>query len=288
MIIKKLTLTDRGFPEVLRHIPSPPQHLYVTGTPLSDLMKHPRVAIVGTRKISPYGHQVTAEFASELARQGVVVISGLALGLDAAAHKATLVEEGLGIAVLPGPLERIVPATNARLAQRILEHGGTLVSEYAEGDWPKRQYFIARNRLVAGLADAVLIPEAGEKSGALHTARFALEQGKNILAIPGSIYSPGSAGVNNLLKSSAASAVTTPEDVLAALNLRSRKLQPRELKGGTAHEQIILDLLVGGISDGRRLLEESALGVPHFNQALTMLEISGLIRPLGANHWSIV
>lgn len=288
MIIKKLTLTSPDFPEVLRHIPSPPRQLYVAGTPLKELLKRPSVAIVGTRKISPYGQQVTWDFARHLAEQGLVIISGLALGLDALAHKAALEHGGLAIAVLPCPLEKIVPMTNRRLAQRILDSGGALVSEYPEPEWPKRQYFIARNRIVSGLADAVLIPEAGEKSGAMHTARFALEQGRNILAVPGSINAVGSVGTNNLIKTSRAGAVTTPEDVLSALGLHEHTTKPKRIKGSNANEQILLDLMMRGITEGHLLLEESRLEVSKFNQALTMLEISGKIRPLGANHWSIV
>jgi DNA processing protein len=288
MIIKKLTLESPGYPERLREINSPPNPLFHTGAPLSELLKRPSVAIVGTRKISPYGQQVTREFAGHLAEQGLVIISGLALGLDALAHKATLECGGLAIAVLPCPLEKIVPATNRRLAGRILDNGGALVSEYPEGEWPKRQYFIARNRIVSGLADAVLIPEAGEKSGALHTARFGLEQGRNILAVPGNITSVGSIGTNNLIKNSKAGAVTAPVDVLNALDLQYHTTKAKHIKGRNANEQTVLDLMMRGITDGDRLLEESQLAVSQFNQVLTMLEISSKIRPLGANHWSIV
>jgi DNA processing protein len=288
MIIKKLTLTTPGYPERLRNIPSPPNPLYCTGALLGELLKRPAVAIVGTRKISPYGQQITWDFARELAEQGLVIISGLALGLDALAHKAALEYGGLCIAVLPGPLEKIVPATNRRLAERILAGGGALVSEYPEDEWPKRQYFIARNRIVSGLADAVLIPEAGEKSGAMHTARFALDQGRNVLAVPGSINAVGSVGTNNLIKTSRAGAVTAPVDVLNALGLREHATKPRHIKGRNAHEQALLDLIMRGVTDGHLLLEESQLEVSRFNQTLTMLEIDGLIRPLGANHWSIV
>ncbi len=288
MIIKKLTLTSRGYPDKLRTISRPPSVLYYAGVPLEELLKRPSVAVVGTRKISPYGRQVTTEFARELAQQGLVIVSGLALGLDAHAHKTALDHDGLTIAVLPCPLEKIVPVTNRRLAERIIDNGGALVSEYPEGEWPKRQYFIARNRIVSGLADAVLIPEAGEKSGALHTARFGLEQGRNILAVPGSINAVGSIGTNNLIKSSRAGAVTSPADILDALGLRHHSAKSAQIKGRNAHEQLILDLMMRGTTDGHRLLEESQLETSQFNLALTMLEISSKIRPLGANHWSIV
>ncbi|HEX5744320.1 MAG TPA: DNA-processing protein DprA, partial [Candidatus Saccharimonadales bacterium] len=226
MIIKKLTLKTPGYPERLRQIPSPPKQLYHAGAPLGDLLKRPAVAIVGTRKISPYGQQATMEFARDLARQGLVIISGLALGLDALAHKVALENGGLCIAVLPCPLEKIVPVTNRRLAEDILAGGGVLVSEYPAGEWPKPQNFIARNRLMSGLSDVVLIPEAGGKSGALYTANFAVEQGKHVLVVPGDIYAPGSQGVNKLLKQGQAGAATQASDVLSVLGLRQHNIRP--------------------------------------------------------------
>lgn len=276
------------YPERLRQIASPPKHLYHIGAPLKGLLDQPAVAIVGTRKISPYGRQTTMEFTRELARHGLVIVSGLALGLDALAHKVALENDGACIAVLPCPLEKIVPATNRRLAESILKNGGALVSEYPEGEWPKPQNFIARNRLVSGLADVVLIPEAGAKSGALYTANFAVEQGKHVLVVPGSIYAPGSEGVNNLLRQGQAGAATSSADILSVLGLRQHKARSDKVKGSNASEQAVLDLMLSGISEGHVLLEESGLDVSLFNQTLAMLELGGLIRPLGADNWAII
>ncbi len=285
MIIKKLTLTMPDFPEVLQHIPSPPKQIYVTGVPLDELIRRPRVAIVGTRKITPYGRQVTERLAKELAERGVVVVSGLALGVDAAAHHAALKAGGRAIAVLPSPIENIVPAANRSLARRILDQGGALVSEYGAAETTYKQNFIARNRLVAGLSDVLLITEASEKSGSLHTARFALEQGKDVLVVPGNITVPSSVGANNLLKQGA-TPVTSFLDVLHILGLEAIQA-PALAKGSNASEQTVLDLLLDGINDGAQLLERSNLPASRFAQALTMLEIAGKIRPLGANQWSI-
>jgi DNA processing protein len=286
MIIKKLTVTSPAFPEALHQMEKPPRQIYVTGVPLEGLMRRPRIAIVGSRKITPYGRQVTARLAKELAEQGVVIISGLAIGVDAVAHQAALETGGPALAVLPSPIEKIVPVTNRPLAKRILEQGGALVSEYEEGEEPFKQNFIARNRLVAGLADAVLITEAGEKSGSLHTARFTLQQGKDVLAVPGNITSQASVGTNNLIKAGAIP-VTSYADVLHVLGLTGHQTAVREIRGRNAHEQVILDLLLGGIGDGAQLLERSGLPVSEFSKVLTMLEIGGKIRPLGANHWSL-
>lgn len=284
MIVKKLTFKDSGYPKMLRELAQPPQQLYVMGSPLKTLLKQPRVAIVGSRKITPYGRQVTATLAKELVRRGIVVVSGLALGVDAWGQQTAVEAGGRVVAVLPSPVERVVPAANRWLARRIVEQGGSLVSEYPAGEPPFKQNFIARNRLVAGLANAVVITEAAEKSGSLHTARFALELGKDVLAVPGNITMPNSVGTNNLIKRGAVP-VTSYKDVLTALGLKDRHTAS-PVRGRNAHEQIILDLLERGISDGSELLESSSLPVSSFNQALTMLEISGSILPLGANHWA--
>jgi DNA processing protein len=287
MNIKKLTLTSADFPEVLRDIPSPPKQLYVAGDSLDELLKRPRVAIVGSRKVSPYGEQVTRQLARELAEQGVVIVSGLALGVDALSHQAALSVGGLVIAVLPCRLDKIVPATNLFLAHKILDNGGVLVSEYGGDDVTFKQNFIARNRLMSGLANAVLITEAAEKSGALHTANFAIKQGRDVLAVPGSIYAEGCVGTNNLIKAVEAGAVTSYKDVIHALHLEDHQTPARDVRGRNAHEQTILDLLLRGVSEGDELLDASGLSVPEFSQALTMLEISSKIRALGANYWAI-
>jgi DNA processing protein len=284
--IKKLTLGSPDYPAMLRQINSPPKQLFVAG-PLAELLKLRRVAIVGSRSMTVYGRQVTEQLAGRLAEQGMVIVSGLALGVDGTAHRAALESGGQCIAVLPSPLDRITPATNRRLARQIIERGGALVSEYPPGMPPLRQHFIARNRLMSGLADAVLITEAGEKSGSLYTADFAVKQGREVLAVPGSIYNPISTGTNNLLKAGSAAVATSYMDVLHALNLVDHSTPAKQVRGRNAHEQVLLDLMLRGITQGEVLLEQSALSTSQFNQVLTMLEIGGKIRPLGANHWAI-
>ena len=215
-----------------------------------------------------------------------MIVSGLALGVDCIAHQATLDASGLAIAVLPSPLDAIAPSSNRRLGQEIIDKGGALVSEYDSGVHPVKQYFIARNRLVSGLADAVLITEAAEKSGSLHTARFALEQGKDVLAVPGNITNSGSVGTNNLIKSGA-TPVTSYLDVLHVLGLEGHQAIAHEIKGRNAYEQRVLELVLQGVNEGEELLRQSDLSASEFNQVLTMLEISGKVRSLGANRWSL-
>lgn len=286
MQINKLTLNTADYPVLLQNIPSPPKVLYHVGAPLKELLKRPRVAIVGTRKISAYGTQITDKLARELATQGVVIVSGLAMGVDATAHRAALDVGGLAIAVLPSPLDYILPTVNRRLAHEIIHKGGALVSEYAAGEIAYKQNFIARNRLVSGLADIVLITEAAEKSGSIHTANFALKQGKDVLVVPGNITSSGSVGANNLIKSGA-KIVTSYLDVMYSLGFEKHLTPSQSVKGRNANEQTVLDLMLQGIREGDELLSKSELATSDFNQVLTMLEIGGKIRALGANKWAI-
>lgn len=280
-------LTHNQLPQRLQELASAPKQLYCAGSDLAELLKRPVVAIVGSRSVTPYGHQVTTRLARGLAEQGVVIVSGLALGVDALAHQAALEADGLCIAVLPSPVDYIVPRSHYQLAQRVLARGGVLVSEYPTGQPAHKSNFVARNRIVAGLADALLITEAALKSGSLHTARFALEQGKDVLAVPGNITSPISEGANNLIRAGAVP-ITSVEDVLSVLQLRFKTITPLKVaKGANAYEQAVIDLLKTGLSDGAELQRSSRLDIAAFNQTLTMLELSGKIRPLGANTWAL-
>lgn len=283
--IKKLALVSKDYPEKLKQLPQPPKQVFVAGE-LAPLLENPCVAIVGSRKVSRYGREITERFASELARQGVTIISGLALGVDSIAHQACLDTGGKTLAVLPTPLTQIAPASHRPLAKQIIEKGGALVSEYTEGSFVNRTNFVARNRIVAALADAVIITEAALKSGSLHTARYALELGREVLAVPGPITSVTSEGTNNLIKRGALLA-TSPDDVLFTLGLGIKSNKAKKPRGTNPSEQLILDLIAGETSDADELLIKSNLTASEFNQTLTMLELNGQIRSLGANHWTL-
>lgn len=284
MKISKIALNASAFPECLRQIPDPPSQIYVLGN-LASLLEKPRLSVVGSRKVTPYGKGVTTELVRAVAAQGVVIISGLALGVDAVAHQAALDGGGRTIAVLPCGLDKPYPATNRQLARRILEQGGALISEYPEGTPPLQHHFIARNRLVSGLGDGLLVTEAAAKSGTLHTAGFALEQGRTVMAVPGNITSELSKGTNNLIKTGA-EPVIEPDDILEALKLTGR-VPAREVLPADENEAAILIHMHRGISDGSELQLLSGLDAAAFNQTLTMLEITGKIRPTGAGHWSL-
>lgn len=285
MKINVLHQSDNSFPEVLAQIPDPPKTLYVMGD-LTPLLRKPRLAVVGSRKVSPYGRGVTADLARQIASRGVVIVSGLALGVDAIAHRAALEVNSPTIAVLPCGLDKPYPASHRTLARQILEQGGALVSEYPVGTPPMQHHFIARNRLVSGLSDGILITEAARKSGTLHTASFALEQGKTVMAVPGNITSTLSAGTNTLIKTGAAP-VAEALDVLAALNL-DLDVDEAEIMAANAEEAAILEHLKTGITEASQLQSLSKLEPAAFNQTLTMLEITGKIRPLGAGHWTVL
>ncbi|MDB5169478.1 MAG: hypothetical protein JWO41_834 [Candidatus Saccharibacteria bacterium] len=271
-------------PDRLHQLDVPPKQLFARGAPLESLLATPCVAIVGGRAVSPYGRQVTDILATQLAERGITIISGLAFGVDSIAHKAALRAGGKTIAVLPGSVDEIYPRWHANLAEEIIAKGGALVSECPLGTPIIAPSFIFRNRLIAGLADAVLLTEAALKSGSLHTAGFARDQGKDLLAVPGPVTSPTSIGTNNLIKTGAA-VVTVVQDILQVLKLQDDDMPL--ITGDSTVEQQIIDLMRDGHSDGSALLKQSGLEVTAFNQALIMLEINGKVRALGNNMWSL-
>jgi DNA processing protein len=210
------TWLDEDFPARLRDIPQSPPVLFVRGSAGPDFAQ--AVAVVGTRRVSPYGRQACEQFTEALARAGVAVISGLARGVDAIAHRVALENGAPTVAVMAGGVDQVYPRENAGLAERILA-SGCLVSEYPVGIPARPDYFPRRNRILAGLAQATLVVEAGDGSGALHTANWAFEQQRDVFAIPGSVFSRQSHGTNQLIRESTAKLVATPEQLLEELNV---------------------------------------------------------------------
>ncbi len=284
MKIRILTPDDVDFPEQLKQIPVPPKQLFAVGN-LKPLHNKKVISIVGSRAATPYGRQVTTKLAVEITKYDVAIVSGLALGIDGLAHQAAVEAGSYTVAVLPCGLDRFYPRTNQRLAEKILEQGGAIISEYPEGTDPRRENFIERNRLVSGLCDGLLITEASERSGTLHTAKFALEQGKTVMAVPGNITNASSAGTNNLIKVGAIP-ITSIHDILLAMKL-DRQISLDLVVAANPEESAILELIKQGVTDGSTLQISSRLAPELFNQTLTMLEITGKIHPLGANHWGM-
>lgn len=206
-----ITINDRCYPEQLKQIYDAPKKLYVRGN--KEILGGFGIAIVGCRDNTKYGELITKNLAYNLAKNGVVIISGLAKGIDSFAHIGAIYAKGKTIAVLGNSINTIYPKENEIIAQKILEYGGAIISEYPVGSKIEKKNFPARNRIISGLSQGVIVVEAKEKSGSLITADFALEQGKDIYAVPGSITSCHSAGTNNLIKDGAIP-VTNYKDIL--------------------------------------------------------------------------
>lgn len=282
--INRISPQTHKYLKGLEDIYKAPDKLYYLGELPSERM--PTVAIVGTRKPSSYGREVTERLAYDLAARGVVIVSGLALGVDAIAHKAALEASGRTIVVQANGLDKIYPATNRQLADHILASGGAIVSEYEPGTSPMQYRFLERNRIVSGLADAVVITEAASRSGTLNTAARALEQGKELFVVPGNITSPLSAGCNSLLQQGAAPALSA-NDILQAIAPATTSEQSALPLGTNTEETKIIELLSSGVRDGDELQNRSDIDTSLFSQTLTMMEINGIIRPLGANQWTL-
>lgn len=213
MDIQEINIEDREYPTELKKIYDPPLKLYVLGN--NKLLNKKAVAIVGSRKATEYGKMVALQFAKDLSKKGINIISGLALGIDTYAHLGTLqyINKGKTIAVLGSGLDKIYPSQNIGLAKKIIKSGGCIITEYPLGTKPEKLHFPQRNRIISGLAKGILVVEAGEKSGALITADFALEQGKEVFAIPGNIVNNNSIGTNNLIKQGA-KLITNCEEIV--------------------------------------------------------------------------
>ena len=216
MKIEEISIESEGYPQKLRKIYDPPIKLYVLGN--KEILKQKGIAIVGTRKATEYGKNISLQISKELSQNGIHIISGLALGIDTYAHMGNIYAQSKGktIAVLGSGIDEIYPKENIELARKIIQTGGCIVSEYELGTKPTKLNFPRRNRIISGLSDGILVVEAGEKSGALITAEFGLEQGKEIFAVPGDITKMQSKGTNMLIKDGA-KIVLSSQDILEEL-----------------------------------------------------------------------
>ena len=284
MKINHISPQDNSYTSLLNSIAKPPKSLYFIGK-LPD-RRRPTVAIVGTRKPTRYGKEVTERLAYDLASRGIVVVSGLALGVDGLALRAALEAKGTTLAVLGNGLPDIYPSSHRQLADDIVAAGGAILTEYPEGMPSLSHQFLERNRIVSGLADAIIITEAASRSGTLNTAAHALEQGKEVFVVPGNITSPMSSGCNQLLKQGA-TPVTCVEDVLEVIAPELLDAQHKLALGNTELETEVLQLLHAGTRDGDELQKQLKCSASDLSVALTMLEIHGAIRPLGANQWAL-
>jgi DNA processing protein len=283
--LKKLKIeyvihSDDNYPENLRGLEGAPLVLYVLGRlKASDTQA---VAMVGTRKMTSYGREVATKFAHELSAMGIVIISGLAFGVDAAAHIATIEAGGRGIAVLASGLDIITPASNTELAKRLVKGGGAIVSEYPLGTSPLRTFFPSRNRIISGLSKAVVVVEGARKSGTLLTASAAAEQGRQVFAVPGQITSPMSEASHYLIKNGAKMA-TNVEDIVEELDLQFTidKEEVEKVMPSDKTEEKLVEILANEplhLDDIGRI---SGLQVSDVSAKLTVMELKGMVKNIG-------
>ncbi len=290
--IRLLVVGGPGYPERLAQSDMPPPILYMKGQ-LEDEADRLALAVVGTRRATSYGRQATRQICTELVGQGVTIVSGLAKGIDTAAHLATLEANGRTIAVLGSGLDVIYPYENKALAERVCEHGA-LLSEYPPGAQPEASNFPARNRIISGLAMGVFVVESDEKGGAMNSSWHANRQGRDVFALPGSILNQFSRGTNALIRRGEARLVTCATDILEEL-LPGNLLDTREARaelvhiGDTETERAILRMLrqAGEPVHIDEICQECSLPTPEVNSTLVMLELKGLIQNMGGMRYGL-
>ncbi len=284
--IQVLTWEDYGYPAYLREIDQPPPVLYVRGAfAVEDEWS---VAVVGTRRVTPYGRQVAGDLGAFLARHGLTVVSGLARGVDGIAHEAALKASGRTVAVLGSGVDRIYPPEHQILAERIMARGA-VISDYPPGTEPEGVNFPPRNRIISGLSRAVVVVEASEQSGALITATFAAEQGREVFAVPGSIYAPQSKGTNRLVRDGAHPLISF-EEILEALDLE--KVQEyraaRSLLPADPIEARLLQALASEPQHVDEICAQSGLPIEQVSATLTLMELKGMVRQVGGMNFSLI
>jgi len=280
--IKVVIIDDQAYPKLLKQIYDPPPLLYYRGN-LSQQDEF-ALAVVGSRKYSGYGQQVTEQIVKGLVKNNLTIVSGLALGIDSISHLAALSAKGRTIAVLGSGLDRqnIYPSQNRYLADKVVASGGVIFSEFPLGTLPLKHHFPQRNRLISGLSLATLIIEAGEKSGSLITAAHALEQNREVFAVPGNIYSPLSVGSNNLIKLGAKVAISA-DDIIEALNLVrvASFIESKTIMPESAEEEKILTILNHEPRHIDELVRLTKLDTAIINSTLTIMEMKGMVKNLG-------
>lgn len=284
--IKILTWQDEAYPQRLKEIDQPPPVLYLRGEYLPDDLF--AVAIVGTRRVTPYGRQITEELSAFLAAHGITVVSGLARGVDAIAHQAALKAGGRTLAVLGSGVDKIYPPEHRALAEQIMAHGA-LLSDYAPGTPPDASNFPPRNRIISGLSLAVVVVEAGETSGALITAEFAAEQGREVFAVPGSILAPQSKGTNKLIQNGALPLLSV-NDLMQALDLTrvGEHKAARKIMPGDPTEAQLLSVIGSEPLHVDEIRNQSGLPIEKVSAALALMELKGMVRQVGGMQYVAV
>ena len=278
--INFITCFSNNYPITLNNIDTPPYVIYYKGN--LNLLNTNCFAVVGSRHITSYGKMATEKFTIDLVKAGFTIVSGLASGVDTVAHSVSLDNKGNTIAVLAGGLDDIYPSTNINLAKRIIENNGLIISETRPGKKTDAYMFPIRNRIIAGLSKGVLITEAQEKSGVIHTKNYAIEYGKDVFAVPGSIFSSSSAGSNRMIVNGQAKAVINSDDILDEYNISLEKVMKTN-HNYSIEESIIISCLEKGEKTFQELIVATKYEVKRLNSLLTTLLIRGIIRKLAGN-----
>lgn len=284
--IQILMIEDQDYPILLKEIASPPVFLFLKGQLSPDDLC---LAVVGARKITNYGKQVVYNLISEIARKGLTIISGLALGTDTLAHQETLKAGGRTIAVLGNGLDQIYPIQNKSLAEKI-EENGVIISEFPLGVPPHNYNFPRRNRIISGLSLGTLVIEAAKKSGSLITARNAIEQNRDVFAVPGSVFSHQSGGTNHLIQKGEAKLVMQAQDILEELNLNLVRSQVAikkipQVQNLNKIESLVLEIISSESLLFDLILKQVDLDAATLTSTLTFLELKGFVRTFGNNTW---
>jgi DNA processing protein len=279
-----VTLESPGYPDLLREIPAAPPLLFYRGQ--FEPIDRWAVAVVGTRRLTAYGRQVTRDLVSGLVRNGITIVSGLARGIDAVAHRTALEEGGRTIAVMASGIDKVYPPEHRDMAREIVGGHGVIVSDYPFGAEPESNHFPARNRLISGLSLGVVVVEAGEKSGALITSRFALEQNREVFAVPGNIHSPVSVGTNRLIQQGG-KLVSRVEDILEELNLRMAADQAvaKVVLPETAEEAALISQLSSQPLHVDELGRLTGMPISLISSTLTLMELKGMVQQVGGMNY---
>lgn len=282
--VQVLTWETSAYPDLLREIPAAPPLLFIRGQ--FESIDRWAVAVVGTRRMTAYGRQVTRDLVAGLVHNGITIVSGLARGIDAIAHRTALEEGGRTIAVMACGIDKVYPPEHRELARDIVAGRGAIVTDYPFGAEPESNHFPARNRLISGLSLGVVVIEAGEKSGALITSRFALEQNREVFAVPGNIHSPVSLGTNRLIQQGG-KLVIRVEDILEELNLRmvADQAAAKVILPDTAEEAALITQLSSQplhIDDLSRL---TGMPISMISSTLTLMELKGMVQQVGGMNY---
>lgn len=277
-------IEDEEYPKILKKIARPPIFLFAIGEKLNNFRNC--ISIVGTRKISSIGKEITKKITSDLVKNNICIVSGLAKGVDKIAHEITLSENGKTIAVLGNGIDKIYPSENLNLAKEIIKKGGSIISEFAPKAPPFHYNFPRRNRIVAGLSHGTVIIEGMEKSGSLITARLALEENREVFAIPGSPLNSMASGPNSLIQNGLAKLTTNADDILSELNMeQEEKISNKKIEFDNNNEKIIFDILENSIHFDEIVIK-SNFSPSEVLSILSMLEIQDFVINNGSNYWS--